>query len=97
MSNSPPTFGTRPGLHSDVGWDDLATLHRRDDGGGLLFEMKAIRRATLAELVRHVRRLPESGRKACVIEKTGDHRLDHVEIMELAGRADFPLDEDSVR
>jgi len=90
MSNSPPTFGTDPGLHTDIGWSDLASLHRRNDGGGLLYELKAIRRGTLAELVGYVRSLPEGERKQFVIEKSGDHRLDWAEIMSLANRPDFP-------
>jgi hypothetical protein len=90
MSGSPPTLGTDPKLHSAIGWNDPASLHRRDDGGGLLFELKAMRRGTLAELVRFVRTLPEAERKHYVIEKAGDHRLDHAEIRWLAERPDFP-------
>ena len=90
MSNTPPTFGTDPNLHSHVDWNEFATLHHRDDGGGVLYALKAMRSGTLAELVRQVQSLPESERRAYVIEKTGDHRLDHVEIKELAGRTDFP-------
>ena len=90
MSNSPPTFGTDPNLHTQVEWGDSATLHRKDDGGGLLYELKAVRRATLAELVRHVMMMPEAERRDYVIEKAGDHRLDLAEIKELAARPDFP-------
>ena len=92
MSNSPPTFGTDPGLHSDVEWSDHATLHRRNYGGGLIYELTAMRRGTLAELIRHVLRLPERDRKDLVIEKAGDHRLDWVEIMGLSQRPDFPTE-----
>ncbi len=90
MSDSPPTFGTDPGLHSAVGWSDQSTLHRKDDGGGLLYRLKSIRQGTLAELVRFVMLLPEAERKAYVIEKPGDHRLEFAEIVQLAGRPDFP-------
>lgn len=90
MSNSPPTFGTDPNLHTHVEWGDSSTLHRRDDGGGLLYELKAVRRATLAELVRHVMMMPKAERREYVIEKSGDHRLDLAEIEELAARPDFP-------
>ena len=90
MSNTPPTFGTNPNLHSHVDWYEFATLHHRDDGGGVLFALKAIRSGTLVELVRQVQSLPESERKDYAIEKTGDHRLDHFEIRELANRPDFP-------
>ena len=92
MSDTPPTFGTVPGLHSGPGWNDPVTLHRRDDCAGLLFEFKALRRGSLAEMVRDVMRLPPGMRKHYVIEKPGDHRLDHVEIEKLAGRPDFPVD-----
>jgi hypothetical protein len=94
MSNSPPTFGTDPALHSGIEWSDFATLHHRDYGGGLLFEFKVIRRGSLAALVRHIMRLPESDRRNYVIEKAGDHRLDLAEIEELASMPDFPGEED---
>ena len=90
MSGTPPTLGTDPHLHSEIGWDDAAALHRKDDGGGVLFELKAVRRGTLAEMVRFFATLPEADRKNYVIEKAGDHRLGPVEIRELAERADFP-------
>ena len=90
MSNTPPTFGTDPNLHSHIDWDEFATLHRQDDGGGVLYALKAIRSGTLAALVRQVQCLPEAQRKDYVIEKTGDHRLDYVEIAGLAKRSDFP-------
>ena len=89
MSRTPPTFGTDPRLHGDVGWDDYCTLHR-DPGGGLLYELKSVRRGILAELIRFVMLLPESERRAYTIEKPGDHQLDYREIANLAGRADFP-------
>ena len=90
MSGTPPTLGTDPKLHSEINWSDAAAIHRKDDGGGLLFELKAMRRGTLAEMVRFFTTLPELDRRDYVIEKAGDHRLDHVEIGELARRADFP-------
>ena len=90
MSHTPPTFGTDPNLHADVDWDEFATLHHKDDGGGVLYALKAIRSGTLAELVRQVQSLPAADRPDYVIEKTGDHRLDHVEIAALASRPDFP-------
>ena len=90
MSNSPPTFGTDPRLHSGIEWSDFATLHHRDYGGGLLFEFKVIRRGSLAALVHHVMRLPVGMRRNYVIEKPGDHRLEMAEIEELSRRSDFP-------
>lgn len=94
MSKTPPTFGTDPKLHSGVAWGDPATLHRRDDGAGLLFELKVIRRGALADLVRDAMRLPRDMRKHYVIEIPGDHRLDFAEIEGLANRPDFPRDKD---
>ncbi|MEO6716837.1 MAG: hypothetical protein ABIM50_06265 [Novosphingobium sp.] len=90
MTNTPPTFGTDPALHSQIDWNEFATLHRHDDGGGVLYALKAMRSGSLGELVRQVQSLPEAQRKDYVIEKTGDHRLDFVEIAGLANRPDFP-------
>lgn len=73
-----------------VEWGDHAELHRKDDGGGLLSAFKAVRQGTLAELVRFVASLPEEERGDYVIEKSGDHRLELMEIMGLASRPDFP-------
>jgi hypothetical protein len=73
-------------------WEAYCTLHRADDGGGLLDATKSIRHGSLAELVRHVMLLPENSRSDLVIEKAGDHRLTYGEIAALARRADFPAD-----
>ena len=89
MSN-PSTFKAEPNEGSGTGWDDYSALHRSDDGGGLLSDMKAVRHGTLAELVRFVVSLPESEREHYVIEKLGDHRLGIGEILALSRRADFP-------
>lgn len=94
MSNTPPTFGTDPELHTGISWSDPAAVHRRDDGAGLLFELKVVRRGPLEDLVRYVMRLPQDMRKNYVIEIPGDHRLDYVEIEGLAKRPDFPKDKD---
>jgi hypothetical protein len=95
MSNSPPTFGTDPALHTGISWSDFATLHHRDYGGGLLFEFKVIRRGSLAALARHMMRLPKLERRNYVVEIPGDHRLDFVEIEALTKRSDFPDDEET--
>lgn len=73
-----------------VEWNDFSELHAKDDGGGLLSGLKAIRQGTLAELVYFVASLPEDERDQYVIEKSGDHRLNSGEIMMLSRRADFP-------
>jgi hypothetical protein len=87
MSN-PSTFRAEP--HSGPGWDDHAALHRSNDGGGLLSDLKAVRHGHLAELVRFVTSLPESERSHYVIERSGDHRLGIGEILALSRRSDFP-------
>lgn len=87
MSN-PSTFKAQP--HTGAGWDDTASLHRSDDGGGLLSDFKAVRHGTLVELIRFVLTLPETERSRYAIEKSGDHRLSIGEILALARRSDFP-------
>jgi len=77
-------------IPAHVEWNDLAELHEKDDGGGILSGLKAIRQATLAELVRYVALLPEGERDQYVIYKAGDHRLEIGEIMLLSRRPDLP-------
>ena len=89
MSN-PSTFKAEPDAGSGAGWDDHAALHRSNDGGGLLSDLKALRHGTLAELIRYVVSLPESERANYTIEKAGDHTLRVGEILALSRRADFP-------
>ena len=89
MSN-PSTFRAEPNANAGPGWDDHASLHRSNDGGGLLSDLKAVRHGTLAELVRFVVSLPESERQHYAIEKAGDHCLRIGEILALSRRADFP-------
>jgi len=89
MSN-PSTFKAEPNSHSGSGWDDHASLHRSNDGGGLLSDLKALRHGTLGELIRYVANLPESEQGDYTIEKAGDHRLGIGEILALSRRSDFP-------
>lgn len=90
MSDSPSTFGADPAGRSGIEWNESASLHRSDDGGGVLSELKALRHGTLAELVRFVAALPEEERRHYVIEKARDHRLGIGEILALSRRPDFP-------
>lgn len=90
MSQSPTTFRGESSGVGDVGWNDASALHRRNDGGGLLAGLKAVRHGTLAELIRFILTLPEADRADYEIEKSGDHRLAIGEIMKLAKRPDFP-------
>jgi hypothetical protein len=90
MTDHPGTFrGATTGTDS-VDWDDRASIHRRDDGGGVFDAMKALNRGTLAEMVALILAMPADERGGYVIEKAGDHRLGPGEIMALAERDDFP-------
>jgi len=77
-------------MDKSVDWEAYCSLHRADDGGGLLDATKAIRRGSLAELVKFVMMLPDEKRSEYVIEKAGDHRLTYSEISALAARSNFP-------
>lgn len=90
MSNSPSTFRGETGRISGIEWDDAASLHRSNDGGGVLAEFKAVRHGTLVDLVRFVMSLPREERSGYAIEKAGDHRMHYPEIEALASRADYP-------
>lgn len=90
MTDHPSTFHADPENVGKIDWDDRASLHRKDDGHGLLDSAKGLRRGTLAELIHHVMLLPEAERQKYVIQKAGDHRVDPAEIETLAAREDFP-------
>ena len=90
MSQHPTTFAGEAAGDNGAGWDDMATLHRKADGGGVLHGLKVIRKGTLAELVRFVSTLPPEERPNYMIEKAGDREYDAREIMGLLGRPDFP-------
>lgn len=77
-------------MNQSVDWEAYCSLHRADDGGGLLDATKIIRRGSLAEMVKFVMMLPDEKRREYVIEKAGDHRLMFTEISALAARGDFP-------
>jgi hypothetical protein len=89
MSHTPSTFGGEAARGPGVDWDDAAVLHRAGDAG-VLSGLSAVRKGSLADLVRYVALLPEGDRAAYVIERVGDHRFEVAEILELYGRADFP-------
>lgn len=91
MSQHPTTFAGENPHDEGAGWNDCATLHRLDGGGGLLHAFKSIRKGTLAELARFVSTLPESERPHYMIEKAGDRQYHLREIMALVRRPDFPL------
>ena len=87
--NNPSTFRAEPNS-GGAAWDDHASLHRSNDGGGLLSDLKAARHGTLAELIRFVMNLPEAEQEGYVIDKSGDHRLTIGDIRRLYRKADFP-------
>jgi hypothetical protein len=89
MSHSPSTFGGEAAREPGIDWDDAATLHRAGDAG-LLSGLTGVRKGSLADLVRYFALLPVDDRGGYVIERTGDHRLEAAEIMELYARPDFP-------
>ena len=90
MTDHPSTFRAADTDPDGIDWDDGATIHRRDDGHGVLDAMKAINRGTLAEMVQMIADMPEDQRNEYVIQKVGDRRYETAEIMALASRSDFP-------
>ncbi|QFT78058.1 hypothetical protein [Erythrobacter sp. THAF29] len=93
MSDHPSTFKGTPLETGKHAWDDRAALHRADDGDGVLDGMKALRRGTFAEMIRHIALLPEEERGKYVIEKAGDREYSAEEAVALSQRDDFPLAE----
>jgi len=90
MADHPTTFHAEPAEPERIEWEDRASIHRKDDGDGLLDAMKGLHRGTLAEMVAMIRYMPAEERGDFVIEKAGDHQLGIDEIMALAERDDFP-------
>jgi len=90
MTDHPSTYKADDTGYDSLDWSDHATIHRKDDGQGVLDGLKAIHSGTLAQMVAMVSRMPDEERTLYVIQKAGDHRLDTREIMALAHRPDFP-------
>lgn len=90
MTDHPSTFSGAPRGGGGIDWDARASIHRRDDGGGVFDAMKALNRGSLAEMVALIRDLPEDRRREYVIQKAGDRRIGPDEAMALARRDDFP-------
>ena len=90
MTDHPSTFKGEGNAPQGIEWDDRASLHLANDGGGVLDSAKALRSGNLAEMVSQVMAYPEADRARYVIEKAGDHRLSAGEIQALAARADYP-------
>jgi hypothetical protein len=90
MVDHPTTFRGESGGSGRIDWDDFASIHRKNDGGGVLDAMKRVHSGTLAEMVALIRNMPADRRGDYVIQKSGDRRLEVAEIMALAQRNDFP-------
>ena len=93
MTDHPSTFQGPDGHSDGINWDDRASLHRTDDGKGLLDGAKALRRGTFADLIRHMMLMPSETRQEYCIQKTGDRRFSAGEVEALAARPDFPRGE----
>jgi hypothetical protein len=89
MAHNPSTFAGESG-QSGFDWSDMATLHSRSTGSGLLHGFKALRKGTMAELVGYVGALPEAERDQYMIEKPGDRQYQPHEIAALYHRPDYP-------
>ncbi len=90
MSHNPTTFGGESAGDHGIGWDDAATLHRKEDGGGVFHGFKVLRRGSFADLIRFVALLPEAERSYYMIEKAGDRQYQAPEIATLYARPDMP-------
>lgn len=77
-------------MSKQIDWQETVALHLANDGGGLLDELKTVRRGALADLVRYIALLNPAERENYEIERVGDHRMKAPEIMELYARDDFP-------
>ncbi|MGH6743604.1 hypothetical protein EDF58_1011382 [Novosphingobium sp. PhB57] len=89
MSDFPTTIQGIPAGDSP-GWNDGAELHKATDGSGLFNVFKAIRRDTVANLIRYVMHLPEADQVNYSVQKDGDRLLEIGDIRRLYRRTDFP-------
>ena len=90
MTDHPSTFQADTDESTGIQWDDRASLHRTDDGGGVLDKGKGLRSGTFAELIAHMMLLPEEERGQYYIDKAGDRKYSAEEVAGLAGHPDFP-------
>jgi hypothetical protein len=76
---------------TEIDWNTSAKLLERDDAGSEMFyEFKEINAATLAALVAHVSALDTASRARMVIDAGAAGTFAVDQILELAGRVDFP-------
>ena len=90
MTDHPSTFSGEPTKSGELAWDDRASVHAADDGGGVFDGAKALRRGTFAEMIRHIVMLPEDKRDGYVIEKAGDRQYSAAEAIALSEHESFP-------
>ncbi len=90
MTDHPSTYNAEGTYREGIQWDDRASLHRVDDGGGLLDKSKGLRDGTFADLVKHMMLLPEDERSKYYIDKAGDRKFQAKEVTALAQLDDYP-------
>ncbi len=90
MTDHPSTYNAEDTYREGIQWDDRASLHRVDDGGGLLDKSKGLRDGTFADLVKHRMLLPEDERSKYYIDKAGDRKFQAKEVTALAQLDDYP-------
>ena len=90
MTDHPNTFRAEDTFDGKIDWNDSASVHRKDDGQGLLDGMKGLHRGTFAEMVALVSRMSEEERDGFVVQKAGDRAYSIEQILKLASRSDFP-------
>lgn len=90
MTDHPSTFQAEDTHRAGIQWEDRASLHRDDDGGGVLDGAKGLRSGTFAEMIRHIMLLPRDDRDQYHIQKAGDREYHYAEIEALSARSDFP-------
>ena len=90
MTDHPSTYNAEDTYREGIQWDDRASLHRVDDGGGLLDKSKGLRDGTFADLVKHMMLLPEDERSKYYIDKAGDRKFQAREVAALSQLDDYP-------
>ena len=90
MTDHPSTFRGEGSSDGQIDWDDAASVHRKDDGQGLLDAMKALHHGTFAEMVKLVSEMADENRGDYLVQKAGDRAYSAAEIMQLVKRPDFP-------
>ena len=92
MADHPSTFEGTPEKSGETAWFDRASLHRVDDGGGILDGAKALGRGTFAEIIERLMHMPAEERAQYAIEKAGDRRYSASEAAALHAHPEFPDD-----